>query len=110
MTVDSRLVTVAPDESNGVIADRLNVAELEVPPFDESDGALVSLAVRTRAKAPQDLMRIHAPMSVRPVDLHDACPAGRSELYRLGRVTHGTLPSQLPEAIAVRSRTVTVAW
>jgi len=110
MTVDSRLVTIAPHQSNGVIADGLNVAELEVTPFDELDGSLVSLAVRAWAEAPQELMRIHTLMPVGPVDLHHSCSARRAKLHRLGCVTHGVLPSQLPDAIAVRSRTVTVAW
>jgi len=110
MTVDSSLVTIPPDQSDGVIADGLNVAELEVPPLDELDGSLVSLAVSAWAEAPQQLVRIYAPMSIGPVDLHHSRPAGRAELHGLGRVTHGTLPSQLPDAAAVRSRTVTVAW
>jgi len=110
MTIDSRLVTIPPDQSNGIIANGLNVAELEVTPLDELDGSLVSLAVRAWAEAPQELVWIHAPMSIGPVDLHHSCPSGRAKLHGLGCVTHGTLPSQLPEAVAVRSRTVTVAW
>jgi hypothetical protein len=109
MTVDSCLVTIPPHQSNGVIPDRLNVAELEVTPFDEPDGAFVSLALRAWAEASQELMWIHALMSVRPVDLHHSCPAGRAELHGFRCDLHGTLPSQLPEAVAVRSRTVTVA-
>jgi hypothetical protein len=53
MAVDPGLVTVAPHESERVIADGLDVGELEVTALDESDGTLVTLALRARTEAAQ---------------------------------------------------------
>ncbi len=110
MAVDPRLVTIAPDESNRVISNRLDVCELEVPSLDELDRPLMTLAVCTGAEAAQKLVRIHTSVAVCPVDFHDASPAGRAELDGFRGIGQQMRPSQPPEDPAVRFRTVTVAW
>lgn len=69
-------MTVAPDQAERVIADRLNVTQLEVPTLDEGDWTLVPLAMRAGAIASENLVGIHAPMPVGPVYLHDARTMG----------------------------------
>jgi len=53
VTVDPSLVTVAPYQSERVIPYGLDVGELEVTTFDESDGTFVTLAVRAGTEAAQ---------------------------------------------------------
>ena len=55
-------------------------------------------------------MRVHTAVPIRPVDLHHAGSTRRAELDWLWRVTHEGLLSHRPDAAAVRSRTLTVAW
>lgn len=110
MAVDPRLVTVAPDEPDRVISDGLDVAQLQVSALDEPDRTFVTLAVRTWTEAAQELVRVDTPVPVGPVDFHDSSAARRTQLDWLRCVAHDRRPSQLLEARAVRSRTVTVAW
>lgn len=110
MAVDPRLVTVAPHESDRVIADGLDVAQLQVSALDEPDRTFMTLTVRTWTEAAQELVRIGTPVPVGPVDFHDSGAARSTQLHRFRCVTHDSRPSQPPEAPAVRSRTVTVAW
>ena len=78
MAVDPRLVTVAPDESERVISHGLDVAQLEVAALDEANRTFMPLAVRTRTKAAQELVRVDTPVPVGPVDFHDAGAARRT--------------------------------
>ena len=110
MAIDPRLVTVAPHESQRVVANGLDVLELEVPSVDERNRPLVALTVRAWTVTAKQLVRIDASMSVLPVDLHHARAAGRAKLDRRWRVViHEVRPSQRPDAAPVRSRTATVA-
>lgn len=110
MAVDSRLVTVAPYESERVVPHRLDVVELDVATFDERDGALVPLTVRAGAKTSKELVRVDTSVSVGPVDFHDPGPPRRAKLdWLVAVISHGVRPSQRPEAAPVRSRTPTVA-
>ncbi|MGB8330654.1 MAG: hypothetical protein WCE62_11055 [Polyangiales bacterium] len=72
MAVNSRLVPVSPHESKSVIADRLDIGQLEVAALREPDGALVTLALRARAEATQELVRVGASVPISPVDFHHA--------------------------------------
>jgi hypothetical protein len=110
MAVDPRLVTVAPDESDRVIPDRLDVTQLEVAALHELNRTFMTLAVRARTEAAQELVRVDTPVPVCPVDFHDSSATGRTQLDGLQCVAHEKRPSQLLEAAAVRSRTETVAW
>ncbi len=109
MAIDAGLMAVAPDQPEGVVPDRLNVFELEIPAFDVPYGPFVTLALRARAEAPKELVRVYTPMTVRPVDFHDASPSRRPQLHGLGSITHVSLPSQRRRPVEVRSRTPTVA-
>ena len=51
MAVDPRLVTIAPDEPNGVVAHLFDVSELEVSALDVANRTFVTLAVRAWAEA-----------------------------------------------------------
>lgn len=110
MAVDPRLVTVAPDESDRVIPDRLDVTQLQVAALHEPNRTFMTLAMRARTEAAQELVGVDTPVPVSPVDFHDSSATGRTQLDGLQCVAQERRPSQLPEAAAVRSRTVTVAW
>ena len=110
MAVNPGLMSVAPQESERVIADRLNVGQLEITALGEPNGTFMTLAVRARAKPAQELVWVDASVSVCPIDLHHASSARRTQLDRLRGVTHEMRPSHLPDPAAVRSRTETVAW
>jgi len=84
-------MAVPPHEPQRVISDLLNVFELEVPSLDETDWALVALAVSARAIAPQKLVRIHAAVPVIPIDFQDTGPPRRP---KLDRRRHEGRPSQ----------------
>lgn len=110
MTVDPRLVTIVPHETHRVVANWLDVVELEVPAFDEHDWAVVPLAAGAGAVASEKLVRVNASMAVRPIDFHYSGATRRAKLEGLEcSIVHDGLPSQRPDAVAVRCRTDTVA-
>jgi len=110
MAVDPRLVTVAPDESDRIISDGLDVTQLQVAALHEPNRTLMTLAVGAGAEATQELVLVDTAVPVGPVDFHDSGATRRPQLDRLQCLAHERRPSQLLEAAAVRSRTVTVAW
>src|SRR5690606_1484507 len=85
--VDSRIVPVAPDEAERVVADLLDVPQLQIAAGhearlvlaagDELDRPRMALAGRTGAIAAEDLVRVDALVPVGPGDLEAASAAGR---------------------------------
>ena len=110
MAVDPRLVTVAPDEPDRVISDGLDVTQLQVAALHEPNRTFMTLAVGAGAEATQELVRVDTPVTVGPVDFHHSGAMRRPQLDRVQCRAHERRPSQLLQAAAVRSVTVTVAW
>jgi len=70
--VDTRRVSVAPGQLDGVVADLTELPELRIPGIHESGAGAMPLTARARAISAQDPMGdpVYAP--VRPGDLEDA--------------------------------------
>jgi hypothetical protein len=71
-------VTVAPHESDRVISDGLDVTQLQVATPHEPNRTFMTLAVRTRTEAAQELVRVDTSVPVGPVDIHDSGATGRA--------------------------------
>src|SRR5580704_7924409 len=69
--VQPRPVPVEPLDAEGIVADDLEVLDLELDPraLEEADGPRVALAPRARAVAAQDIVRVDALVAIPPVDL-----------------------------------------
>ena len=63
---------VSPTEAERITSNLFDIGELEIAARHKTNGPLMALAGRARAKSPQHLVLINALVSVGPYDFHRA--------------------------------------
>jgi len=85
--IDARSVAVAPGETNGIVADALDVTNLQISSGAVFNRTSMPLAGGAWAKASKNLVGIFTEVAVGPLNLHDFGTVRRGDFYR---GEHGT--------------------